>query len=457
MADVSHELGSIRHIVDSPLSSKVAMFNKVANQHNASQLLNPFANVDGRASPKPSFSKDEYGKPLAGSLTEMRGQKANIHVCKEMLELCQVINSEGFPDQENPDLRIIFFGDLFNIYNYISDKVVGLLLRARKHKLVDFEGEMLFQRRDDEVPIFLVKPIQEIRSILEAKQEEFRRSVSPAPQPTTVLQDRLKRVTSPRSAPTSKAASPQPEMPKLSTTSSVQSLAAADLKPPTGHILQPVVTKSTESINNIENSIREQTSNSTPGIINATKSIGITNDVIKPVENSITELKIDAALVTINVEVPKEQVIQNVQLSIESNSEKILNIQEISESKMILDNGPTIATDIQQLVEKLQKNEVLDNNNSEVLLNIKSSELEMPVQKESDISVIGSTTVTDITSDSINSIKSQQSSKIGAVENLQNESQSQIQSQTIPPILPAINNSVENTRSNSFIAEVAPQ
>ena len=47
---------------DSPLSSKVAMFNQQVDQHKQSQLLNPFSQTDGRASPKPSFSKDEYGK-----------------------------------------------------------------------------------------------------------------------------------------------------------------------------------------------------------------------------------------------------------------------------------------------------------------------------------------------------------------------------------------------------------
>jgi hypothetical protein len=31
------------------------------------------------------------------------------------------------------------------IYTGISNKVVGVLLRARKHKFVDFEGETLFQ------------------------------------------------------------------------------------------------------------------------------------------------------------------------------------------------------------------------------------------------------------------------------------------------------------------------
>ncbi|XP_073830231.1 uncharacterized protein isoform X2 [Musca autumnalis] len=196
---------------DSPLSSKVAMFNNQVNQHKQSQLLNPFSQTDGRASPKPSFSKDEYGKPLAGSLTEMRGQKANIHVLKEMLELCQIIDSEGYNVKDEPDMRVIPFGELFNIYNYISDKVVGILLRARKHKLVEFEGEMLFQRRDDDVPIFLLKPISDIRHELNDKIESIKRCGSPAPQATSVLLDKKAHgLDVPRGAtPVSRTPSPQ--------------------------------------------------------------------------------------------------------------------------------------------------------------------------------------------------------------------------------------------------------
>lgn len=39
----------------------------------------------------------------------------------------------------------------------ISNKVVGILIRARKHGFVDFEGEMLYQRRDDDKVIRLLK------------------------------------------------------------------------------------------------------------------------------------------------------------------------------------------------------------------------------------------------------------------------------------------------------------
>ncbi|XP_037933376.1 uncharacterized protein LOC119668066 isoform X2 [Teleopsis dalmanni] len=183
MMDVSHELGSLRYVV-------VAMFNNHAEQHQQSQLRNPFSGRNERSSPKPSFSKDEYGKPKAGSLTEMRGQKANMHILKEMVELCQIIDSEGYKVTDEPSMRVIPFGELFNIYNSISDKVVGILLRARKHKLVSFEGEILFQRRDDDVPIFLLKPIKEICDDLHLKIEEIKRASSPAPQATSVLMDR---------------------------------------------------------------------------------------------------------------------------------------------------------------------------------------------------------------------------------------------------------------------------
>ncbi|XP_031626795.1 actin-binding Rho-activating protein [Contarinia nasturtii] len=189
MADVDHELSAIRFVVDSPLSSKVAMFNQSSNAHQQSQLLNPFTNANAeRGAPRPKFSKEEYGRPVAGSLTEARGQKANIHVCKDMLELCQIINSEGYShDKEHPKLKVILFGELFNIYTCINDKLVGLLLRARKHKFIDFEGEMLFQRRDDDVPIFMIKTVEEIKKILEEKIEEVRRSASPNPQATNIL------------------------------------------------------------------------------------------------------------------------------------------------------------------------------------------------------------------------------------------------------------------------------
>ena len=84
-------------------------------------------------------------RPAAGSLSDIRGRKASAHILKEVLELCDVIYQNGTPCRDAPDVLGISFGDLFNIYVHINDKLVGLLLRARKQKLIDFEGECLFQ------------------------------------------------------------------------------------------------------------------------------------------------------------------------------------------------------------------------------------------------------------------------------------------------------------------------
>lgn len=127
------------------------------------------------------LSPEEYGKPKPGSLTEFRGMKANIQVFQEMIDLCSIIHDEGYAIKGKPDIKQISFGQLFQIYVNINDKVLGLLLRAKKHELLTFEGEVLFQRIHDRVPVTLLRPIKEIREIMSAKQNEIRRSLSPNP------------------------------------------------------------------------------------------------------------------------------------------------------------------------------------------------------------------------------------------------------------------------------------
>ena len=72
------------------------------------------------------------------------------------IELCGIIEDNGMRINENQSS--INFGRLFEIYTVISNKVVGILLRARKYGFVAFEGEMLFQRKDDHVVITLLLP-----------------------------------------------------------------------------------------------------------------------------------------------------------------------------------------------------------------------------------------------------------------------------------------------------------
>ncbi|KAL1512437.1 hypothetical protein ABEB36_002028 [Hypothenemus hampei] len=177
-----------RVFVDSTLKSKVALFNKVADNHTQKQAVNPFSNNSCVSNlPKPKISKEDYGRPAKGSLSEQRGFKATIQVCKEMLQLCEVIEQCGEPlyephEKKDDPRKVISFGNLFSIYTGISDKVVGMLIRARKHQLVDFEGECLFQRRDDHVPIFMLKPYKQIYEILKEKidtaAEQLKQSIA---------------------------------------------------------------------------------------------------------------------------------------------------------------------------------------------------------------------------------------------------------------------------------------
>ncbi|CAH1395628.1 unnamed protein product [Nezara viridula] len=174
------------------LNDMIHKFDQQASKHLEAQSLNPFSGKFSR-SPSPRPSDEDYGKPLAGSKTEERGLRAKSHINREILELCETIydlgtynkelkkrrkDDEGSDDEdgENEDdgTIIVTFGELFEMYTRINDKVVGLLIAAKKKGFVYFEKEILFQRRDDDVLIALIKPISEIRAIM-------KESLSPAP------------------------------------------------------------------------------------------------------------------------------------------------------------------------------------------------------------------------------------------------------------------------------------
>uniref|UniRef100_A0A3P9AYB2 Si:dkey-29b11.3 n=1 Tax=Maylandia zebra TaxID=106582 RepID=A0A3P9AYB2_9CICH len=75
----------------------------------------------------------------------------------EVQELCEVIRSIGESGGSDGKVITVRFGKLFEHYVTISNKLVGILLRARKQRLVDFEGEMLWQGKDDHVVIILLQ------------------------------------------------------------------------------------------------------------------------------------------------------------------------------------------------------------------------------------------------------------------------------------------------------------
>ncbi|KAJ7397587.1 Actin-binding Rho-activating protein [Pitangus sulphuratus] len=129
-----------------------------ADQHIITQKLNPFSEeFDHELAMSTRLHKGDegYGHPKEGTKTAERAKRAEAHIHREIRDMCFIIESMARP---RPDGKIqVTFGELFERYVRISDKVVGILMRARKHGLVDFEGEMLWQGRDDNVIITLLK------------------------------------------------------------------------------------------------------------------------------------------------------------------------------------------------------------------------------------------------------------------------------------------------------------
>ncbi|KAK6181141.1 hypothetical protein SNE40_009067 [Patella caerulea] len=141
---------------------QVTNWQKKVDHHKENQLINPFSEWEG-ASHRARLDKNhpEYGKPVPGSLTEKRGKQANDHVFGEILDLTMTIDDMGDPQPDGT--KTITFGKLFKSYLRVSNKVVGILLRARKRNYVAFEGEMLYQGRDENVIITLLEVPEDTR------------------------------------------------------------------------------------------------------------------------------------------------------------------------------------------------------------------------------------------------------------------------------------------------------
>ncbi|KFQ22525.1 PREDICTED: actin-binding Rho-activating protein [Merops nubicus] len=154
----SEEARSTAHRKYSPVNSLKDKWQEWADQHIMTQKLNPFSEEfdhELAMSTRLHRGDEGYGRPKEGTKTAERAKRAEAHIHREIRDMCFIIESMAKP---RPDGKIqVTFGELFERYVRISDKVVGILMRARKHGLVDFEGEMLWQGRDDNVIITLLK------------------------------------------------------------------------------------------------------------------------------------------------------------------------------------------------------------------------------------------------------------------------------------------------------------
>ncbi|XP_054462548.1 actin binding Rho activating protein b [Anoplopoma fimbria] len=128
-----------------------------ASEHTVNQKLNPFSEYfdhDYSMSLRLQKGEEGYGRPKEGTKTAERAKRAEQHIHREIADMCYVIRIMADPGLDGKTR--VTFGQLFDRYVRISDKVVGILMRARKHGKVAFEGEMLWQGQDDGVIITLL-------------------------------------------------------------------------------------------------------------------------------------------------------------------------------------------------------------------------------------------------------------------------------------------------------------
>ncbi|XP_018014023.1 actin-binding Rho-activating protein isoform X2 [Hyalella azteca] len=146
------------------VSSLTSKFNARVKQHADYQSNCAFSDWQGPGSTyKLTKYSENYGRPDPNSKSAARAREAQLSIMTEIRHLCYMI-FECAEWKSKDGFAAITFGRLFSIYKNISDKLVGTLLRARKHGFLHFEGEMLYQRRDDHKIIELSSNINSIRA-----------------------------------------------------------------------------------------------------------------------------------------------------------------------------------------------------------------------------------------------------------------------------------------------------
>jgi hypothetical protein len=96
-----------------------------------------------------------YGHPLPGSKSEARAAAASDWVEKEVAKLVVEIRKIGFKDAKGR--AAVKFITLFHHYENVSDTLVGIMLRAKKRGLIQYDGEMLLQGMHDNVVITVLQ------------------------------------------------------------------------------------------------------------------------------------------------------------------------------------------------------------------------------------------------------------------------------------------------------------
>ena len=131
----------------SRLAKMRAMWNEKQAKADAEQTSNIFSK-DYKANKILKPGDKNYGQAPVGSKSAERAKRAKQWVKEQIKILIGVMEKHGTKNNITNSLEITF-GELFIIYQDISDTLVGMLQRSKKFGLVSFESEMLFQGQND--------------------------------------------------------------------------------------------------------------------------------------------------------------------------------------------------------------------------------------------------------------------------------------------------------------------
>jgi len=135
-----------------PIRSVKSHWENFGKKHQEAQSSNVFSGAYDPTKARHLKPGDPgYGRPPEGSQSEARAAKASDWVDNEIDKLIKVITDNG---KSGTDGKVsITFGQLFILYQDISDSLVGIMMRAKKRSRLRYEGDMLWQGVHDAVGI----------------------------------------------------------------------------------------------------------------------------------------------------------------------------------------------------------------------------------------------------------------------------------------------------------------
>jgi hypothetical protein len=140
---------------DPAVRSVKSQWEDFGRKHQDAQASNVFSGAYDPSRRKSLRPGDPgYGRPPEGSLSEARAAKASDWVDNEIEKLLQVIVENGKVGSNGK--TCITFGQLFVLYQDISDSLVGIMMRAKKRSRLHYEGDMLWQGQHDDVCITIL-------------------------------------------------------------------------------------------------------------------------------------------------------------------------------------------------------------------------------------------------------------------------------------------------------------